>query len=152
MRSGMFTLTLSACIETARSRVGPGAWRRLPKPGLIAGVSILAGMVMSMNAAAAEDVVGWMQVNPADRQIGITAHAYGPDAAKIEFELRVERVGRSGKTATKQSGKADMQPGKIAQLSTTSVNMSAGDQLAILLTITSGGKVVATNALHVGPH
>ena len=152
MRSGMFTLTLSVCIEMARSRIGPGACWRLPKHDLIAGVSILAGMVMSMSAASAQDVVGWMQINPADRQIGITAHAYGPDAAKIEFELRVERVGRSGKTATKQSGKADMQPGKIAQLSTTSVNISAGDQLAILLTITSGGKVVSTNALHVGPH
>lgn len=152
MRTGIFIPSLSARGGAASLRIGAGAWRRLSMPGIIAVVSILAGMVMSMNAASAEEVVGWMQINPADRQIGITAHAYAPGGAKIEFELRVERIGRSGKTATKQRGKADMQPGKIAELSTTSVNIDSGDQLAILLTISSGGKVVSTNALHVGPH
>ena len=119
---------------------------------IIAVSSILAGMVMSMNAASAGEVIGWMDVKPADRQIGVTARAYAPGEAKIEYELKIERVGRSGKTATKQRGKADIEPGKTAELSTTSVNIGSGDQLAILLTIFSGGKVVSTNALHVGPH
>jgi hypothetical protein len=119
---------------------------------LFATVSIVAGMVMSMNAAFAGDVVGWMDVRPADGQIGVTGRAYAPLATKVEYELRVERVGRSGKTATKQRGKADIEPGKIAELSTTSVNIGSGDELAILLTVFSHGEVVATNALHVGPH
>jgi hypothetical protein len=119
---------------------------------LIAVFSIVAGMVMSMNAASAGEVIGWMEINPADRQIGVTARAYAPSAAKIEYELQIERVGRSGKTATKQRGKADIEPGKVAQLSTTSVNMGSGDELAILLTISSGGQIVATSALHVGQH
>lgn len=123
----------------------------IPK-SLFSFVSIVAGMVMSMNAAFAGDVVGWMDVKPADGQIGVTARAYAPLAAKVEYELRVERVGRSGKTATKQRGKADIEAGKIAELSTTSVNIGSGDELAILLTVFSGGQVVATNALHVGPH
>jgi hypothetical protein len=114
--------------------------------------AILAGVVMSMNAASAGEVIGWMDVKPADRQIGVTARAYAPSEAKIEYELQIERVGRSGKTATKQRGKADIEPGKTAELSTTSVNIGSGDQLAILLTIFSGGNVVSTNALHVGPH
>ena len=117
----------------------------------IAVSSILAGVVMSMNAASAGEVIGWMDVKPADRQIGVTARAYAPSEAKIEYELQIERVGRSGKTATKQRGKADIEPGKTAELSTTSVNIGSGDQLAILLTIFSGGQVVSTNALHVGP-
>ena len=119
---------------------------------LIAVFSILAGMAMTTNAASAGDVIGWMEIKPADRQIGITARAYAPAEAKIEYELQIERVGRSGKTATKQRGKADIEPGKTAQLSTTSVSIGSGDQLAILLTIFSGGQVVSTNALHVGPH
>ena len=118
---------------------------------LIAIFSIVAGAVMSTNAASAGEVIGWMEINPVERQIAVTARAYASDEAKIEYELQIERVGRSGKTATKQRGKADLAPGKTAQLSTTSVNIVAGDQLAILLTIFSGGQVVSTNALHVGP-
>ena len=118
---------------------------------LIAVFSMLAGMAMATNAAWAGDVIGWMEIKAADRQIGVTARAYATDQAKIEYELKIERVGRSGKTATKQRGKADIEPGQTAQLSTTSVNVGAGDQLAILLTIFSDGQVVATNALHVGP-
>lgn len=117
---------------------------------LIAVSSVLAGMVMSMNAAAAGDVVGWMDIKPVERQIGIAARAYAVQHTKIEYELQVERVGRAGKTATKQHGKADIEPGKIAQLSTTSVNIGADDQLVILLTISSGGRIVSTSALHVG--
>lgn len=117
----------------------------------IAVFSIVAGMVMSINAASAGDVIGWMEVNPADRQIGVTARAYALSEAKIEYELQIERVGRSGKTATKQRGKAELEAGKTAQLSTTSVNIGSGDQLAILLTIFIGGQVASTNALHVGP-
>jgi len=118
---------------------------------LIAIFSIVAGAVMSVNTASAGEVIGWMEINPVERQIAVTARAYAPDEAKIEYELQIERVGRSGKTATKQRGKADLAPGKTAQLSTTSVNIVTGDQLAILLTIFSGGQVVSTNALHVGP-
>ena len=117
----------------------------------IAVFSIVAGMVMSINAASAGDVIGWMEVNPVERQIGITARAFALSEAKVEYELQIERVGRSGKTATKQRGKADIEAGKTAQLSTTSVNIASGDRLAILLTIFSGGQVVSTNALHVGP-
>jgi hypothetical protein len=117
---------------------------------LIAIFSIVAGAVMSVNTASAGEVIGWMEINPVERQIAVTARAYAPDEAKIEYELQIERVGRSGKTATKQRGKADLAPGKTAQLSTTSVNIVTGDQLAILLTIFSGGQVVSTSALHVG--
>ena len=117
----------------------------------IAVFSIVAGIVMSINAASAGDVIGWMEVNPVERQIGITARAFALSEAKVEYELQIERVGRSGKTATKQRGKADIEAGKTAQLSTTSVNIASGDRLAILLTIFSGGQVVSTNALHVGP-
>ena len=119
---------------------------------LIAIFSIMAGMLMGLNAVSAGEVIGWMEVKPAERQIGVTARAYALSETKIEFELKIERVGRSGKTATKQRGKADILPGNIAELSTTSVNIGPGDQMAILLTIFSGGQVVSTNALHVGPH
>jgi hypothetical protein len=119
---------------------------------LIAVFSIVAGMVMTMNAASAGDAIGWMEIKPVDRQIGVTARAYAVQHTKIEYELHIERVGRSGKTATKQRGKADIEPGKIAELSTTSVNIGSDDQLAILLTISSGGRIVSTSALHVGQH
>ena len=68
---------------------------------LIAVFSMLAGMAMATNAASAGDVIGWMEIKPADWQIGVTARAYAPVEAKIEYELQIERVGRSGKTATK---------------------------------------------------
>ncbi len=76
-------------------------------------------VAMSTNAASAGEVIGWMEIKAVDRQIAVTARAYAPDEAKIEYELKIERVGRSGKTATKQRGKADMNPGQTAQLSTT---------------------------------
>lgn len=119
---------------------------------LLAASWIVAAMVLSMNAASADDVIGWMEIKPVERQIAITARAYALQHTQLEYELRIERVGHSGKTATKQHGKAEIAPGKIAELSTTSVNIGADDQLAILLTISSGGQIVSTSALHVGPH
>jgi hypothetical protein len=118
----------------------------------IAIISLAAGAVMSINAASAGDVIGWMEVKPADQQIGISGRAYALSDTKIEYELRIERQGRAGKTATNQRGKADLAPGKTAELSTTSVNISSGDEMAILLTIRSGGQIVSTSAVHVGPH
>ncbi len=117
-----------------------------------ASLSAAVGMIMSISAASAGEVIGWMDVDPVEQQIGVTAHAYAPGGSKVEFELQVERMGSSGKTSTKQRGKADLEPGKTAKLSTTSVNIAPGDQMAILLTIFSGGQVVSTNALHIGPH
>jgi hypothetical protein len=117
---------------------------------LIAIVSSLAGMVMSTNAASGDDVIGLMEIKPDNGQIGLNARAYAAGAAKIEYVVQIERLGRSGKSATKQRGKADVAPGKIAELSTSSVNVGPGDRLAILLTISSGGRIVSTTALHIG--
>jgi hypothetical protein len=119
---------------------------------LIAIFSSFTALVMAMNAASADEVIGWMEIKPADRQIGVSARAYSPDASSIEYVLQIERLGRSGKSATKQHGKAEVAPGKIAELSTASVNVGSGDRLAILLTISSGGRIVSTSALHVGEH
>lgn len=118
----------------------------------VAVFSIVAGAVMTISAASAGDAIGWMEIKPVDRQIGIAARAYALEPARIEFELQIERIGRSGKTASKQHGKADIEPGKIAELSTSSVNIGTDDQLAVLLTISSGGRIISTSALHVGPH
>ena len=124
---------------------------RISVSKLLISASIVVGTAVMTNAASAQDVIGWMEINPVDRQIGITARAYAPVKAKVEYELRIERVGRSGKTATKQRGRADLGPGEAAQLSATSVNIEYGDQLAILLEISTGGRIISTSALHIGP-
>jgi hypothetical protein len=124
---------------------------RISVSKLLVSASIVVGMAGLTNAASAQDVIGWIEINPVDRQISITARAYAPVKTQFEYELRIERVGRSGKTATKQRGKADLEPSEAAQLSMTSVNIEFSDQLAILLEISSGGRIISSSALHVGP-
>ncbi len=117
---------------------------------LIALLAMAAGMTMQTDRALAGDVIGWMEIQPSEQQIQISGRAYAFRSGLIEFSLRIERSGPSGKTATKQSGRAQVDPGKVASLSTTSVNIGPGDQLSLLLTIYRDGEIVATNALKVG--
>lgn len=105
---------------------------------------------MQTSASMAGEVIGWMEINPSAKQIEISGRAYALAETRIEYTLQIERIGRSGKTATRQSGRATIEPGATAKLSTTSVNLGSGDELAILLTLTSGGKVVASSAVHLG--
>ena len=117
---------------------------------LIGGFLVSMGIIMNANAAPAGEVIAWMDINPAGGLIQITGRAYSPDETHIDYMLQIQRSGRSGNTTTKQGGGADIQGGRIAALSTTSVNMQPDDQLAILLTVMRGGQVLATSGIQVG--
>jgi hypothetical protein len=105
---------------------------------------------MQIDGSSAGDVIGWMDINPKGEQIEIAGRAFAHERTDIEYALKVERIGKSGKTATNQSGRAAIAPGEVAKLSTTSVNVGAQDGLSILLTITRGGEIVATSAMQIG--
>jgi hypothetical protein len=125
--------------------------RYLGRKTLLASFLAFTGFgIMTMNAAPAGDVVGWMEVTPAGGQLRITGRAFAPDGGSVEYTLQIQRSGRSGNTSTKQGGKAEIQAGEIATLSTTSVNLQPQDQLAVLLTVSRGGQVLATSGIHVG--
>ena len=117
---------------------------------LIGGFLISMGIIMSTRAALAGGVIAWMDINPVGGLIQITGRAYSAQQATIDYTLQIQRTGSSGNTTSKQGGKADLQEGKAAVLSTTSVNMQPQDQLAILLTVSRGGEVLATSAIQVG--
>lgn len=112
--------------------------------------ALTMGLGMKIGTASAGGVIGWIEVRPEGGLIQITGRATGPEAMKISYTLAIERMGRSGKTATRQSGKADVEAGKIAKLSTTSVNVGAQEELAIILTIEHDGRVVSTSAINAG--
>jgi hypothetical protein len=116
----------------------------------IGGFLVSMGIIMSAQAALAGDVIAWMDINPVGGQIQITGRAYSAQQTTIDYTLQIQRIGGSGNTTTKQGGKADLQGDKAAVLSTTSVNMQPQDQLAILLTVSRGGEVLATSAIQVG--
>lgn len=112
--------------------------------------SIVAGFMMQTHNAAAGEVVGWMDIRPDGDRIEITGRAYAQQQTDIDYTLKIERQGASGRTATKQSGRAAVQPGEIARLSTTSVNVGVNDGLSLLLTISRAGQVISSSAVHVG--
>lgn len=117
----------------------------------LAAVFLSLGIGMTADAAHSGEVIGWMDIAPSEGQIQITGRAYSPLRTDIDFVLQIERSGRSGKTTTKQGGKATVEAGGTVALSTTSVNMETQDQLAVLLTISRGGDVLSTSGIHVGP-
>lgn len=110
---------------------------------------ICAG-VAAMNAAAAGEVVGWMEVAPKDGQLQITGRAWSAQEVAIDYVLQIQRSGRSGSTTSKQGGKAVLRPGETAVLSASSVSSQPQDQFAALLTIYRDGQVLATSAMHTG--
>ena len=125
--------------------------RHLERKTLLASFLAFMGFgIMTMNAASAGEVVGWMEVTPAGGQLRITGRAFAPEGGNVEYTLQIQRSGRSGNTTTKQGGKAEIQAGQVATLSTTSVNLQPQDQLAVLLTLSRGGQVLATSGIHVG--
>ena len=105
---------------------------------------------MALHAGQAGEVVGWMEVAPQGDQLQITGRAWSGTARSIDYSLQIQRTGRSGKTTSKQGGRADLVAGEVAGLSVTTVNIAPQDQLAVLLTISSGGQVLATSGIHVG--
>jgi hypothetical protein len=106
--------------------------------------------IATMNAALPGEVIGWMEIVPRDGLLQITGRAYSAQPMAIDYMLQIQRSGRSGNTTSQQGGKATLNAGEAAVLSTTSVNSQSGDQLAILLTIFRDGKVLATSGIHVG--
>ena len=105
---------------------------------------------MQIGTTQAGEVIGWMEIHPSGEQIEINGRAYALSETKVDYTLQIERIGRSGKTATEQSGKVTIEAGTTAELSTTSVNIGSGDKMAILLRLTSGGEVVSISAIQLG--
>ncbi len=136
----------------AEQRAGGLTRERRKRGGALAwmGLALIGLGIMTADTAQAGEVVGWMEVNPTDGQVQITGRAWSAEAAKVDYTLQIQRIGRGGNTSTRQGGRADVDPGKVATLSTTSVNIQPQDELAVLLTISSGGQVIATSAIHVG--
>jgi hypothetical protein len=112
--------------------------------------AMFAGVTMRPGAAEAGDVVGWMDVRPANGKIEIAGRAYSGAPVTVDYTLTVERAGPSGRSATSQRGRADLTPGETTRLSTTSVSFSAKDELTVVLTLTGGGRTLATSEIHLG--
>jgi hypothetical protein len=120
------------------------------RPALAALIAWMGLGIMTIDAAQAGEVLGWMEVHPEGGQVQITGHAWSAEPAKVDYTLQIQRIGPGGNTTTRQGGKADLEAGKVGTLSTTSVNLQPQAQLAVLLTISSGGQVIATSGIHVG--
>jgi hypothetical protein len=113
---------------------------------------MLAGLVMQLAAAQAGEVIGWMDVRPSDGKIEIAGRAYSAAPAAVDYTLKTDRAGPSGRTSTSQRGRAEIEPGQVARLSTTSVNLGAKDELTVVLTLSSGGRTLSTSEIHLGGH
>lgn len=109
---------------------------------------MLAGWTMQTDAAA--DVIGWMDVIPSAGRLEVAGRAFGMEPSNIEYTLKVERNGGSGRSATTQSGRVQLESGKVAKLSTTTINLSPRDALTVVLTIASRGRVVSTSEIRLG--
>jgi hypothetical protein len=112
--------------------------------------AMLAGLMMQTNAARASDVIGWMDVTPSGHRIEIAGRAYSAAPATVEYTLKIDRAGQSGRSATSQRGRTEIEPGQVARLGTTSVNFNGKDELTVILTLTSGGRTLSTSEIRLG--
>ena len=78
----------------------------------------------------------------------VQAVAVSGHAASGTYTLVVERVGAAGRSRSQQGGAFEMAAGERT-LSTSSVNVAAGDSLRTELTITWADGVVTEDRVHV---
>lgn len=70
----------------------------------------------------------------------------GTIKSELQYKLKVERDGKSGKTSSSQGGKFDAKADEKVLLSTSGVNISEGDEYTFTLTILdSDGNIIAEN-------
>ena len=112
--------------------------------------AMFAGLMMLFDSARAGEVVGWMDVRPSNGMIEIAGRAYSAAPMTVDYTLKIDRAGPSGSAVSSQRGRADIEAGQIARLSTTSVNFGATDELTVTLTLSSNGQTLATSEIHIG--
>jgi hypothetical protein len=116
----------------------------------LAALAALAS-ALTMPAAHAQSAFGWMEMKAApggSNIVQITGHALAFERISgAQFTLSVRRLNGGNSSNTRQSGQIDLAPHEAKTLSTTSINVEAGDALTIELKITSGGKEVSSATL-----
>jgi hypothetical protein len=124
----------------------PLAWFFRARP-FVFGVLIMAATFSfcEQAKAATTPVIGWIAIksspNRAD-QIIIQSRIQGLKTTNGDFQIRVTRNGRSGKSASNQSGAFRVKSGETGVLATTTINLQAEDRLEIVLTLFEDGKKI----------
>lgn len=113
-------------------------------------------LVQSMTMAAGPGhVIGWIeivQVPGKTDHLTISGHALALAETAGTFKLAIERIGKGGKTATVQSGKFGLGQGEDRTLSTTAINVSAGEQIEISLVLSVDGREVTSVTVRSGTY
>ena len=107
-----------------------------------------------MSTAHAQSASAWIELKPlpGGRMMQITAHALALDAVKgLDFSLSLRRQNKGNTSSTRQAGRFDLAAGDSKVLSTTSINVESGDELAIELKVLDHGDEVSSATLSSRP-
>jgi len=117
--------------------------------------SLLAGFcVMTASSAQADSPLGWLELKPVPgrNMVQITGHALALEpVSAADFTLSIKRRNGGNNSNTAQSGHFDLAPGEAKVLSSTSINVEAGDELTIELKIADHGREVFSATLSSHP-
>lgn len=105
-------------------------------------VLALAGCALSAPSAPPPQSDARIEVDRQPDRYELTGVYDGPVTDGLTYRLEVTREGQSGRSRSAQSGEV-----RGDTLSTSSVNVSAGDRITAQLTVLEGDRVIADDLL-----
>ena len=96
------------------------------------------------------DVKSQLQLEKMDERLIISGNVTnkGSETGEFQYQLKVKREGRAGRSETSQSGTLTLDPDQISEISETSVNVQNHDTCTISLNvINNAGQVVSESNL-----
>jgi len=128
----------------------------LPIPGLTGGIALVFFLVGSFASGSttaaspdtsspeADSSEAWIEMHRDGDQLRIQGLFRNEDhpADTLTYALSVRRVGAAGTSQTAQSGSFSTAPGQTDTLSTTRINVQAGDELTLRLAVQAEDETV----------
>ncbi|ADP71298.1 hypothetical protein Rvan_2071 [Rhodomicrobium vannielii ATCC 17100] len=108
--------------------------------------------LMTTSVAHSQSAYGWIELKPVPGRnlLEITGRVLSPIPVNgAAFTLNIRRTNGGNVSTTKQAGGFDLSPNEDRALSSTSLNVEAGDELTIELKISANGKEVSRALLSI---
>ena len=117
---------------------------------LMTAATLAAGGTMA--SAGTQPVIGWIEIVPAGKGlIDVVGHVSATADTKGRYALSLDRKSHGNSAKTGQSGAFSAGAGESVVLSKTGINVVAGEELTVELTLSVDGKDVYVATLRPLP-
>ena len=120
-----------------------------------AGIAVSSCLALFMTASRltageAASAIPVIAISAKPGGIEIAASVLGFAEEKLTGEVSIDRTGKSGTVATRQSRDLALAPGESASIATTGISFGEGDTLSVRVTLSRRGEVVGEATVSMG--